>query len=208
MPDSSSPTMLVMHSLRLKGFAEVAAIAEVTALTEDVVASVISGLQVEGLTTRREGRICGWSLSPAGRSRHLELLRDANGPRDALEHAYKRFLDANDEFKLLCTDWQLRTVGGEQALNDHTDAAYDAAIIERLAALHADIVPVLDDLAAAVSRFGTYPRRLGSALTRLQGGDQTALARPLSESFHDVWMELHEDLLLSLGKERSMADGH
>ena len=30
---------------------------------------------------------------------------------------------------------------------------------------------------------------------------------PLSDSYHDVWMQLHEDLLLTLGRDRSTADG-
>lgn len=49
---------------------------------------------------------------------------------------------------------------------------------------------------------------LGQAVERLRQGDPDALAKPLSHSYHDVWMELHEDLLNSLGRETSEADGH
>jgi hypothetical protein len=92
-------------------------------------------------------------------------------------------------------------------INDHSDAAYDAAIAERLRSLHVEIVPVLDDLAAASPRFEPYAPRLTRAVERFDAGDHAALARPLSESYHDVWMELHQDLLLSLGRERGASDG-
>ena len=162
-------------------------------------------------------RTTGTGASRAGCSRPkgarptLRLLADERagaGWDDELERAYGAFVDANDGFKRVCTDWQLRTVDGEQLVNDHTDPGYDAAIAERLGLVHEQIVPVLDELAATVARFGPYPTRLREALDRFRGGDAGALARPLSGSYHDVWMELHEDLLLSLGRERSAADGH
>ena len=60
----------------------------------------------------------------------------------------------------------------------------------------------------ALPRFASYALRLTRALERFKGGDGAALARPLSGSYHDVWMELHQDLLLSLAKERGDSDGH
>jgi hypothetical protein len=68
-------------------------------------------------------------------------------------------------------------------------------------------VPLLGGLAGALHRFVRYPVRLHSAFERFQGGDRDALARPLSGSYHDVWMELHQDLLVSLGRQRAEADG-
>ena len=37
--------------------------------------------------------------------------------------------------KALVTAWQVRDVAGEQTFNDHSDAAYDAQILDDLAAL-------------------------------------------------------------------------
>ena len=45
---------------------------------------------------------------------------------------------------------------------------------------------------------GRTPARLDDAAWRFVGGDHTALARPLARSYHDVWMELHEDFLVTL----------
>src|SRR5258706_12570094 len=198
MPHATAPTLRVLHALRVKGFAEPPGNRDATGLAEGEVEPIVSALGVDGLATHREGRISGWTLSPEGKAEHLRLLaedRGAAGADGALELAYKGFIDANERFKVLCTDWQLRSVSGELVVNDHTDAAYDAAIAARLDALHGGIVPVLDDLAATLSRFEPYGRRLGAAAKRFGGGDPQALARPLSDSYHDVWMELHQDLL-------------
>jgi hypothetical protein len=211
MPHATAPALRVLHALKVKGFAEPPAIAESTGLTEAEVEPIVTRMGADGLATHREGRISGWTLTAEGKAEHLRLLaedRDAAGADAALELAYKGFLDANETFKELCTDWQLRSVGGELVVNDHTDAAYDAAIAVRLTSLHAGIVPVLDDLTAALPRFEPYGSRLSSAAERFSGGEPHALARPLSNSYHDVWMELHQDLLLSLGRERDASDGH
>jgi hypothetical protein len=211
MAHATTPDLLVMHTIRLKGFAEPPAIVEATGVAEPDTIAIVEDLGAGGMATRREGRVTGWVLTPDGKVEHRRRLaedRQAAKADAELEVAYSGFLEANGALKGLCTDWQLRVVDGEQVINDHSDSGYDAAITERLDLLHRDVVPVLDDLAGAVARFGRYPARLSSALDRFQAGDPGALARPLSGSYHDVWMELHEDLLLSLGRERSDADGH
>jgi len=211
MPRTTTHDLTVLHALRLRGFAEPAAIGASTGIAEATAALVIDALAAGGLVTHRDGRISGWMLTPDGRAAHARLLADERadaGWDDELERAYEGFIDANDAFKRICTDWQLRTVGGEQVVNDHTDAAHDAGVAERLDLLHGQIVPMLDELAATVARFAPYSARLQQAIVRFRGGEAAALARPLSASYHDVWMELHEDLLLSLGRERTVADGH
>ena len=102
----------------------------------------------------------------------------------------------------MCTAWQLRG----DALNDHTDAAYDDSVIEDLAAVHAGAAALGARLATALPHLAPYPARLGAAVDRLRAGDRDAFTRPLSDSYHDVWMELHEDLIVTLGLERTAAD--
>jgi len=48
--------------------------------------------------------------------------------------------------------------------------------------------------------------RVIAALEAVQAGDHERLAAPLRDSYHDVWMELHQDLLLSLDRQRTAAD--
>ena len=124
-------------------------------------------------------------------------------PRPAIQAAYERFLDINADLLAICTAWQLRDVGGEQVINDHTEAAHDAAVIDQLVELDAKVQPICTDLGAELDRFGSYGRRLGQALTNVRAGDVDWFTKPMIASYHTVWFELHEDLLATLGIERS-----
>jgi len=211
MTYKSDPELLVLHSLRLKGFAEPTDVSDATTLPEGTVTELLVAFRDQEIVGRRDGRISGFMLTPAGKERHAVLLdkersEAACAPR--VEWAYDAFLAYNETFKQLCSDWQLRTVDGKQVPNDHTDAAYDRAIGERLVGLQAQVADVLDEIGAALIRFTPYGDRLDSAVTRFMGGETAALSRPLNRSYHDVWMELHEDLLLTLGRARGEADGY
>jgi hypothetical protein len=211
MTHRSDPDLLVLHALRLKGFAEPPAVSEAVAIDEAKVAQTLASFQERELVKRREGRVSGFMLLPPGKELHATLLDADRAGADCdaeVEAAYASFLAHNETFKQLCADWQLRTVGGQQVANDHSDAAYDAAIAERLGVLQPDVAVVIGELASAIERFGPYRGRLDDAAARFIGGDQTALARPLARSYHDVWMELHEDFLVTLGRDRSAADGY
>jgi hypothetical protein len=206
----SDPALHVLHAVRLSGLASEGAVATATGLPEADVAELMATLADSGLVRRRTGRMPGYSLTPEGRSHHADRVAGAlpDAARPGLERGYRAFLPLNTAFKQLCTDWQLRPgPGGEPVPNDHTDAAYDGAIVDRLGVLHGEISTVLTDVTAALPRFESYPRRFTSALGRLRAGERSALARPLSDSYHDVWMQLHEDFLLSLGRGREEADG-
>jgi hypothetical protein len=58
-------------------------------------------------------------------------------------------------------------------------------------------------VARHVDRFGRYRSRLRAALARVDEGDHDWLTSPRVDSYHSVWMQLHEDLLLALGTDRS-----
>ena len=198
--------MRVVHALRLKGFADTRALVSAAgAPDEHAVVDALDAARREGWVTHREGIVNGWALTPAGRARDREAI-DAElartGARDAVEKAYRRFVELNPELLQVCTDWQLR--GGDPAvLNDHRDAAYDEAIIERLRAVDQAVQPVCDDLAAALDRFASYGPRLQAALRQVEQGDHDWFVKPVIDSYHSVWFELHEDLLVTLGLERS-----
>jgi hypothetical protein len=107
----------------------------------------------------------------------------------------------------LCTDWQMRTVDGEQVVNDHADAAHDAAVIARLGATDDAIQPICAELAAALDRFDGYGRRLGAARQKVESGDLDWFTKPMIDSYHTVWFELHENLLATLGIDRATEGG-
>jgi hypothetical protein len=211
MTYKSEPELLVLHALRVKGFAEPHDVCDATTLPEGTVTELLTTFHDQEIVGRRDGRISGFMLTPAGKERHAVLLdheRTQAACLPRLEWAYDAFLVYNETFKQLCSDWQLRTVDGKQVPNDHSDAAYDAAIADRLSALQAQMAEVLDEVGGVMTRFSPYGDRLENAVTRFVGGDKAALSRPLNRSYHDVWMELHEDLLLTLGRDRGDADGY
>jgi hypothetical protein len=81
-------------------------------------------------------------------------------------------------------------------------------VIEQLADLHAKVTPICADLGAALDRFGGYAGRLGDAVAKVRAGDVDWFTKPMIASYHTVWFELHEDLLATLGIERSSEGGH
>ena len=109
------------------------------------------------------------------------------------------FLPINRQLRELCTAWQIRPDG---SVNDHTDAMYDAGVRDRLDDIHDATTPVLDRLAMIRPELGGYGPRLQSALDRLDAGETGWLASPLLDSYHTVWMHLHQELLMALGMTR------
>jgi hypothetical protein len=205
---SDPATTTDLHALRLGGFVAADRIAAGTGLGTDTVRAALERAAASGHAVERTRRISGWTLTPAGRTEHAALLAaelERVGARAAVEQADAAFLALNQPFKALCSRWQMRPDGSP---NDHADAAYDGAVVADLGPLHERVVAITTGLAGALPRFDRYPRAFTSALDRLRGGDRRAFAAPLSASYHDVWMELHQDLLSTLGRERSATDGH
>ena len=200
MPVDSSPTLLVLRALRIRGIVGHDALCEVTGLAPESVSTCIADLTESGVAVSRAGRFAGWALTPAGRERSEVALRtelSTVGRGEELRRVYDRFMPLNESFKSVCTAWQVRDLENH-VFNDHVDAAYDAEIVQRLGHVHEMVTPIIDDLGDILSRFDRYGVRLLDAFHRVRAGDGDAFTRPMSESYHDVWMELHEDLLLTL----------
>lgn len=210
MSTPSDPRTLVMHGLRLKGFAEASAIGEAVGVSEADAKPVLDQLVLDGLATYREGKLSGFALTKAGREQHAELLAaelDAGGARPAVRDAYARFLQLNTDLLSICTAWQLRDIEGQSTINDHSDGVYDAGVIEQLAALHAKVEPICDDLGATLDRYAGYGPRLSLALHKVRTGGGDWFTKPMIPSYHTVWFEMHEDLLSTLGIERGSEGG-
>ena len=76
----------------------------------------------------------------------------------------------DQRMKTTVTAWQMREVDGEQTFNDHSDADYDASVLQQLAELHADTETWLESLGTAVGRFAAYRGRFERAIAAVQGG--------------------------------------
>ncbi|MEO7429425.1 MAG: MarR family transcriptional regulator [Acidimicrobiales bacterium] len=205
MTAPSDPRMLVMHGLRLKGFAGPAAVAETVAVPEAEAKVLLDQLVAQELVTYRDGRLSGFTLTPPGRAEHARLLSaelDTHGVRDAIKAAYAKFLGLNSGLLEVCTSWQLREVDGDSTMNDHSDPGYDAGVVDQLAELHGRVHPICEELGAALARYGHYGPRLVTAIDRVRAGEIDWFTKPMIASYHTVWFELHEDLLATLGIER------
>ena len=136
---------LLLHSLRIKGFAAPDLVAEITCIELDTVKGLLPALAERGLARHIAARDL-WQLTPDGRTRHAELLLGVSGSEvEGLREHYERFLELNDEFKALCARWQTK---GSDA-NDHTDLDYDNARITELRNLHDNAVPVVEGFAGS-----------------------------------------------------------
>jgi len=201
--------LAVLHGVRVKGFAEAAALGDFADLAEAQVSEQLDSMSAAGAVAYRQGAIAGWHLTPAGHAEHASALAAEladSGATEQVQAGYERFVALDGLVKAICTAWQVRDLDAG-VVNDHTDSDYDATVVARLTTVHAGAIAVLDGLTAALPRFGPYQRRLDAAHKRVLAGDRGALTKPLSGSYHDVWMELHEDLLLTLGRQRSSTSG-
>jgi hypothetical protein len=198
----------VRHALRLKGMAPAQALAAALDRDADEVSAALDRLAVRGEAIERSGRITGWVLTAVGREHNDAVLATARKRPDTAElhDEYTAFGPVNVAFKAICTRWQLIGTGDDAVPNGHTDPSYDAAVLADLAGVHDQALVLGERMGQMLGRFGRYGARLTSAKRRLDSGDPSALLQPMSDSYHDVWMEWHQDLLLTLGLTRGADD--
>jgi hypothetical protein len=190
LPQPAMPqpaTFRLLHDVRLRGVVEI---------EETEVVTVLIG---EGLVVQSAR---GIRITAVGRETHAAWARLPAGDEveQIARRAYERFLPLNRELLRVCNDWQVRPGG---VPNDHRDARYDWSVIDRLHTLDERIAPVVSRLGRAVDRFADYRPRLRVALARVDEGETEWLTSPRIDSYHTVWMQMHEDLLLAIGGDRA-----
>lgn len=194
--------LTVLQAVRLKGRVSPADLA--ATLDEDAgdITYVVERLTAAGLLANGSAL----RITPSGRDRLETLLAEERGGIDtaALATAYDDFRSVNTDFKSLATDWQLKG-GPEGSPNTHDDAEYDAAVVARLHDVHARVQPIIEAVSAQLPRLRTYSAKLQVALAKIAAGETTWLTRPLIDSYHTVWFELHEELILATGRTREQA---
>jgi hypothetical protein len=189
--DLTEREWLVVHDVRLRGLAELGDSYDLTVVETLVAADVV----------KVKGRFL--ALTPQGRVVHAEWARVAEGSaaHDALVRFYTGFGELNHELLQICTAWQVLPSG---AANDHRDRAYDWKVIDRVSRLHERTAPRVLRVARDVERFGWHARRLRRAHRELvDEGNGEWLTGTTVDSYHTVWNQLHEDLLLALGRDRA-----
>jgi len=192
-----SDELVVLRALRLKGRAGPDGLSAATGVDEAGVRSILDPLVADGAAREVNGF---YMLLPAGRERQNELLNAERADVDgaAMSDVYEQFTAVNGDFKQLANDWQMR---GEQP-NDHSDASYDGEVLGRLPGIHQRVSPVVAAAAGLAPRLAVYGTRLTAALQRVDAGEHEWLLKPLIDSYHTVWFELHEELISLAGLSR------
>jgi hypothetical protein len=181
----------LLHALRIKGAVED------SALTSRGVADAVPDAVSEGLVVVRVVRGGNYvALSPAGLAAHAEMLRDLSSPEGvkALGAVYdERFLPLNAEFKSFCAEWQ------------QSSTQWD--LLGPLLVFHQAILAILEAAELQFAHLGGYALRFTTSHELVLDGDADALVAPIGDSYHNIWFELHEDLLVTLGRNREDEDG-
>ena len=66
--------------------------------------------------------------------------------------------------------------------------------------------PIIAAVATQLPRLSRYSVKLQAALDNIHVGQTMWLARPMIDSYHTVWFELHEELILATGRTREADD--
>ena len=206
-PYTSDPEDLALHGPRVLGFAPASRIARRYALDAEQVGELLLDHEARGWVQRSSfAGSSGWSVTDRGRiedERRMadELDRAEARPSVALLHA--EFVGLNRRFAKACTDWQIRPDHlSPMAFNDHTDWPWDERVLRTLTSLDRSLTAVCDQLAALLARFDGYATRYSAALARVEAGERRWVDSPEVDSCHTVWIQLHEDLLSTLGLAR------
>ncbi|GAA4863927.1 MarR family transcriptional regulator [Pseudonocardia benzenivorans] len=193
----------VLNTVALKKMATPQVVAEACGLPRTEVEAALDRLAAQGLLVVAGGAALPTdeaepALAAAAARRYGAVRADAE-----VGGLVERFETVNSQFLTTMSSWQQVDVGGRKVANDHSDAEYDDKVIARLDKLIARLSPLLEALAGHDARFGTYPARFRSALERIDRGEHEYVSSPTLDSVHNVWFEFHEDLLRTLGRERT-----
>lgn len=187
----SEQQWLLVHEVRLRGLVDVATLGDAPGVAELVACGVMVA----------KGNLV--ALTETGRQDHATWARVADGTvaHATLARFHGGFHELNRELLAVCTAWQVLPSG---ALNDHRDPGHDWKVIDRLQRLHERAAPRIDRVADDVERFASYATRLRCALRKIVvDGITEWLTGTRVDSYHTVWNQMHEDVLLAMGRDRS-----
>jgi pyruvate, orthophosphate dikinase len=192
----------VVRVLVVKGYATPEGAATALRSTPEETSAILDRLVADGLA---ELAADSFRLTADGKTVGREMIATDTATWGAgnAEAALDAFLALDQRMKETVTAWQMRDVDGAQTFNDHADRDYDARVLADLAGLHADADAWLQPLVVGLPRLAAYRERLVLAAALAREGDGRYVASPRVDSYHGVWFELHEDLILLAGRNRA-----
>ncbi|MCM3847123.1 hypothetical protein ND486_13080 [Pseudonocardia sp. DR1-2] len=193
----------VLDVVALKKMATAQVVAAASGVAADRVDAVLEDLAGRGLVVVAGGAALPTDeAEPALRAAAAEHYAPVRTDDEVLA-LVDRFETTNAQFLTTMSSWQQIDVGGRKVTNDHTDPDYDDKVIARLEKLVARLTPLLEALAAFDARFALYGRRFEAAIGSVDEGRHEFVSSPTIDSVHNIWFEFHEDLLRTLGRERT-----
>ncbi len=187
--DASSELAALMV-LRVRGRADAAAVARAVGCGEREAGEWLAAVVAREAATTVATAPGQATLTEAGRGELDRALASESIDRAALAAVYERFLVADRALKSAITAWQLAP-----------DARKTAAVGGVMTAAAA-AGGVAADVARVVPRCASYLLRIAAAAAAVATGEARFVASPRVDSLHQVWFELHEDLLVTLGRKR------
>lgn len=195
--DGVKEHLILLQTMKFKGRADMDMLAAASGRSQTELQPLMQELVAAGSCQEGAGR---YRLTPAGRDELNRVLQLEKQSVDqaTLAELYETFVPINAEYKHLVHKWQLR----DGSPNDHQDTEYDRGVVDAFFALHKNFEPLLEAFVAKVARLATYPTRFTAALDKVSAGDSSWLTKPLLNSHHTVWFELHEELIGLAGHTR------
>lgn len=210
MGTPSSPELLALHAVRVSGMTDAGGVARRTGLGRDLAEELLLDDEAHGWVRRVVfADLDGWSLTEAGRlegERRLAEELERTGTRPVVEDAHDTFARLNGRFLATLTRWQIRPQPFDRlAANQHDDPVWEGRVLDELASYRRRLAPLCATLTTALDRFAGYDERFAGALTRAEAGRRDWVDGVGVDSCHMVWIQLHEDLLATLGLDRGVA---
>jgi pyruvate, orthophosphate dikinase len=190
----------VIRCLSIKGTAPMEVLAAALLTSAEAVQSAVAELMSARAVAVASGSV---RLTAAGAAAALlDADRRSWGADQALQ-ALDAFRRLDERIKATVTAWQLRDSDGQQVLNDHMDAEYDAGVLADLQTIHSEVSEWFGSLAVATGRLSGYAARLDRAAAMVAAGDHRFVSSPRVDSYHSIWFELHEELIRLTGRTRA-----
>jgi predicted transcriptional regulator len=198
---------LVLNYLDIFGAtADLRRIQKSTGLESEEVVACLSKLAEKRLVVKETRDIIEkWKITSDGErvvNSYRQLALERTGQRETIIKKFEEFENIyNMKFKHLATAWQVKIVNGRPVVNDHSDPEYDSAILNQVLDLHKNVLSTLKVIAGAIPMFRIYIERLDDAAKKMKENPREYFIRN-EDSYHNVWFELHENVLRLWGRER------
>ena len=177
--------VMVVNYLREKRTGTIEEIKESTGLESEELKSILSDCETNGILQVENGI---YSI----------------GPRlSEYEEQFAKFVIMDQKLKKIMYDWQGKTIGDQYIINDHTDREYDFSVLERLF----DIDEKLRNLLKGEEIYKELLSKLEYALQQVESGDYDWMAKYTIDSYHTVWIQIHEMVADMAAKEYVEAVG-